>query len=239
MDRFNRLEAYRRNGFLLVKGVVPDAAIDSLLSQYLHVVREVTGREFRDPFGADLVAFYNEHPDLESRVYVAIRATPSLEAFSRHPSVLASVGNVLGDAFGLFSKIPFRIDMPLWTSELAHWHQDHYYVRGNTEIVTAWVPMQDTRWDRGCLMVMPRSHADGVIAHDLPLGKKHVPSGIFDREVRFVEMEKGDVLLFSALLLHSSGLNVSDTIRYSVQARYTPLGLPVDPGMGAVLPVSA
>lgn len=239
MDKSNALESYRRDGFLLLRGAIPHEAIDALLGRYLEVVRSVTGRSFADPFGADLVAFYNEHPDLESQVYVAIRSTPWLEEFSRHPALLASVGTLLGDRFGLFAKIPFRIDMPLWTKELAYWHQDHFYVRGNTEVITAWAPMQDTRWDRGCLMVMPRSHAEGVIPHDLPVGKKNVPSNIFDREVRFVEMMKGDLLLFSALLMHSSGLNISDSIRYSIQARFTPLGLPVDAGMGAVLNVSA
>jgi ectoine hydroxylase-related dioxygenase (phytanoyl-CoA dioxygenase family) len=51
-------------------------------------------------------------------------------------------------------------------------------------------------------------------------------------------MEKGDLLLFDSLLLHSGNLNMSEGIRYSIQARYTPAGGPVDPGMGGSVPVA-
>jgi ectoine hydroxylase-related dioxygenase (phytanoyl-CoA dioxygenase family) len=124
--------------------------------------------------------------------------------------------------------------LPLWTKELALWHQDHFYVRGNTEIVTAWIPFQDTDYFNGCLSIMPGSHKLGVVPHDVRVGKKSVPSTIYDREIRLVEMRKGDVLLFNALLLHSGSLNVSSSIRYSLQPRYSPAGRPVDPGMGEV-----
>ena len=134
------------------------------------------------------------------------------------------------------SKIPFRIDLPGVTRELAIWHQDYRYVQGNTEIITAWIPLQDTPYIRGCLMVMPGSHAMGILAHDVDvLDKRHFPSEIFQREVRYVEMQRGDILLFHSLLLHSSNLNMSQTTRLSIQARYTILSAPTDPSMGEVI----
>ncbi len=128
--------------------------------------------------------------------------------------------------------------MPFWTDELAYWHQDYFYVKGNTGVVTAWIPLQDTTYVNGCLSIMPGSHKLGVLPHDLMIGKKRVPSAIFDNEIRLVEMHKGDVLLFNSLLLHAGNLNLSTGIRYSIQARYTHLDDAVDQGMGGVIPLS-
>src|SRR5690606_4704806 len=106
--------------------------------------------------------------------------------------------------------------------------------------VTAWIPLQDTSFIEGCLLVMPGSQELGVLAHDrLVLGKRHFPSGIFERDVRYIEMKRGDLLLFNSLLLHSSGVNLSDHARLSVQARYSRMKDPTDPSMGAVIPVEA
>jgi ectoine hydroxylase-related dioxygenase (phytanoyl-CoA dioxygenase family) len=113
-------------------------------------------------------------------------------------------------------------------------------VRGSVDTVTAWVPMQDTNYLQGCLAVMPRSHTLGLLEHDMKvLGKRHYPSHVFDREVRYVEMNKGDVLLFHSCLLHSSSLNLSNAIRFSVQARYARVGERVDEGMGGIIPLAA
>lgn len=85
---------------------------------------------------------------------------------------------------------------------------------------------------------MPGSYRLGFVPHDKPLlGKKFVPSGIFERQVRYVEMQRGDLLLFHSLLLHSSGINISDRTRFSVQARYSRLSQPCDSGMGRLLPL--
>jgi ectoine hydroxylase-related dioxygenase (phytanoyl-CoA dioxygenase family) len=148
------------------------------------------------------------------------------------------VRDLLGAPIGLLQKIVLRIDLPLVTRELAVWHQDHFYVKGNRRIVTAWIPLQDTSYREGCLMVMPGSHELGYLPHtNEALGKRHYPTGIFERPVRYVEMRRGDALMFHALMLHSSSVNLSEHARLSIQARYTLLGEPTDPGMGGVIPV--
>jgi phytanoyl-CoA hydroxylase len=229
---------YREQGYALWLRAVPPDRIDKLLERYLELVRAVTGRGFTDPNGADLIGFYNQHRDIESRVYNDIRRTPWLEEFCRQEAIVGPVRRVLGDRLGLFRKVPFRIDLPLWPEELAHWHQDFFYVKGNTDVVTAWIPLQDTTFLNGCPSVMPRSHRLDAVEHDLAVGKRRVPGHIFRNEIRMVEMKKGDLLLFHSLLLHSGNLNLSQTIRYSVQPRYSPLEAPADDGMGGFIPLA-
>jgi len=228
---------YSSKGYCLIRDAIPADAIDHLLTNYLGLVHYISGHRFSDPHGVDLVAFYNANPTVESEIYGKIRETPWLSEFAQQAAILDPIKQLIGDECGLFSKIPFRIDMPQWTKELALWHQDHFYVRGNTDIVTAWIPFQTTTYINGCLSIMPGSHLLGPVPHDLELGKKRVPSTIFKNEIRMVEMNKGDLLLFNALMLHTGNLNLSQSIRYSLQPRYTPLHGEVDPAMGEVIPL--
>ena len=226
---------YGERGYVLLCGAVSSAAIDELLENKMTLASDVCGGPFSDPNGPDLIDFYDKHRDLESQVYTGIRQKPWLEEFSKQPGVIDAVRQILGSDIGMFRKIVFRMDMPNWTEELAHWHQDFFYVKGNVDVVTAWIPLQDTTFLNGCISVMPGSHSLGAVEHDIALGKKRIPSSIFNREVKMIEMKKGDALLFSSLLLHSGNLNLSDTIRYSVQPRFTRLSDAVDDGMGGVV----
>jgi len=229
---------YRRDGFLLIRGALPADLLDRLEASFLELVEAWGGRRFPAAQSEELAQFLLENRELERKLYDGIREYPWLAEFGACREIAGPVSDLLGGPVGLMGKIPFRIDLPGVTRELAVWHQDYRYVRGNTDIVTAWVPLQDTPYVRGCLMVMPGSHELGVLDHDQEvLGKRHFPVGVFGREVRYVEMQRGDLLLFNALLLHSSGLNMSPTVRLSIQARYSALSAPTDPDMGQVIPV--
>ena len=190
------LQEYSEEGFVLLKDMIPHEDIDSLLEKHLDVVNDIADRNFDDPFGSDLVEFYENNSDIESKIYDSTLRKNWLQEFSLNSKITQSVIRLLGENVGLFKKIPFRMDMPFWTKELALWHQDNYYVKGDSRGITAWIPMQDTTYVNGCLSIMPKSHLLGTIDHDLKIGKKHLPSTVFDREIRMVEMKKGDVLLF-------------------------------------------
>jgi len=230
-------EEFQKNGFVLLKRVIPHPRIDEFLKNHLEIVNEITGLNIDDPQSPDLIKFYNQHRELEAKVYEQTLCQPWLLDFSKQQAIVEPIKKILGENVGLFKKCPFRMDLPLWTQELAHWHQDHFYVKGNTKIIVAWIPMQDTSYLNGCLSIMPRTHQLGPIAHDLQLGKKSIPSSIFGNEIRLAEMNKGDLLLFSTLLLHSSNVNYSTTIRYALQPRFTLLNEPVSEGMGGTISV--
>ena len=120
-----------------------------------------------------------------------------------------------------YSKIPLRIDVPLETKELAVWHQDDFYVKGAPNEITAWIPLQDTPMHMGALSVMKKSHHYGRLEHDIEWGKKSMSTGVYDLPINIIEMQRGDVLLFRTFLLHTSNINFSNFIRYSIQIRFT------------------
>lgn len=225
-------------GFRLVRGVVSATRVDEVLDDLHGLCEAAAGRRWRGAHDPRLARWLGQQRAAQSMIYGEIRGRASVQALARDAGILQAVREVLGDeplAFGVYDKVPVRIDTPLETTELAVWHQDHHYVGGNTEVVTAWIPLQDTGYREGCLQVMPGTHTLGPLPHDNQiLGKRHFPDGLDRYDIRLLPMRRGDVLLFHSCLLHSGSLNLSEAVRYSVQPRYTRLDLPSDPAMGRV-----
>lgn len=101
------------------------------------------------------------------------------------------------------------------------WHQDNGYAPVDPEAyLTCWLALEDVSVQNGCVWVLPRTHTQGTVEHkDTPIGKqcyfgedKGVP----------VELKKGGLVIFSSLLFHRSGPNLSDTIRKGYIVQYTP-----------------
>ena len=69
--------------------------------------------------------------------------------------------------------------------------------------------------------MIKKSHLRGKLPHDTVWGKKSMPTGVYDTPINIIEMNRGDVLFFSSYLLHTSNINFSNKIRYSIQIRFT------------------
>jgi len=231
-------QRYQRDGFLLLRQVLSEEKIDELENRFLSLVNEWSRCDIKSTNSEELAELLLSNRELERKLYDGIRQYPWLIEFAKAIELTSPVTELFAEAAGLMRKILFRIDLPGVIREMAVWHQDYHYVRGNEKIISTWAPLNDTNYARGCLMVMPGSHHLGILDHDIEvLGKRHFPSGIFGREVRYVEMQRGDLLLFHSLLLHSSGFNLSSVPRLSIQARYSAQSSPTDLAMGDVIPV--
>ena len=73
--------------------------------------------------------------------------------------------------------------------------------------------------------IIPGSHLWGLQESQENGWYRHI-EGLGDEQYESVEMEAGDVLIFSAFLVHRSGNNVTDSIRWSCHFRYNDLEEP-------------
>jgi len=232
-------QQYEAQGYVLVPRALEPADFKPIERQFLRLAEERSGRRFESLHDLELLQFFQKNMRIESDVYNAIRRTPEILDLAAHRQLTSLLRQLVDRPWGLLEKMVLRIDMPNMEAEVAYWHQDHFYVKGNDRIVTAWIPLQDVNNENGCLLVQPASHNMGSVSHPVAIGKRHVPAAEALDAFRpiSVDMHSGDVLLFHALLFHSGQINRSGTTRYSFQFRYSPIGLPTDPGMGNVLPV--
>jgi ectoine hydroxylase-related dioxygenase (phytanoyl-CoA dioxygenase family) len=97
--------------------------------------------------------------------------------------------------------------------------------------MSVWVPLQDSDEDNGCLWVIPGSHAWGLQPYEQRQGgycnKGLIAPDDFDfSQAVPVPARAGDVLLFSALLWHSSQGNRSDRMRRAFIVSYQEATVP-------------
>ena len=101
-------------------------------------------------------------------------------------------------------------------------HQDWRSMQGSLNSVVVWIPLHDIDRSLGALEIVPESHRLGLLANEVVerFGKV---DRFADGDFQPVEVEQGDLLVFSAFLVHRSGTNSTDSIRWSCHFRYNDL----------------
>lgn len=111
------------------------------------------------------------------------------------------------------------------------WHQDYAYWQccSTTNMITAWIALQDTDLSNGGMMVVPGSHKWGLIpgsntffVQDMDKLKEtySLPGREWKEEA--CVLEAGQVSFHHALTFHGSGPNRTDAPRLSIVAHYMP-----------------
>lgn len=93
-------------------------------------------------------------------------------------------------------------------------HQDYpFFPHARHTMLAAIIHFDDAPLAKGCVRVVPGSHKQGPLEHD-PEGAFHLPLETYPVEQATpVEARAGDVLIFSYLTIHGSGVNTSDEAR--------------------------
>jgi phytanoyl-CoA hydroxylase len=226
---------YRENGFVLLKGFFRPEEVERIYLEAKEIftlqMRRLglvasgapTESEFEAGmfklFETDLQAFTNCGKQAQHLV--------SLHRLSLDERIVA----VLKDLGLEFPNISTRPLLYFNAERLAkkevYWrldvHQDWRSMQGSLDSVVVWLPLIDIDKSLGALEVYPRSHKWGLLKADIIDGYGHVQSHLDKSQLVSVEVQRGDALFFSTLLVHQSGTNVSQSIRWSCHFRYNNL----------------
>jgi phytanoyl-CoA hydroxylase len=104
------------------------------------------------------------------------------------------------------------------------WHQDNGYTYIEPQAyLTCWIALNDATIENGCPWVIPGGHLRGTLAHRLSkLGYVcHEEDG---PEALAVPVREGSVVVFSSLMPHRTGPNVTAGVRKSYILQYAPDG---------------
>lgn len=229
------LDRYRRDGFVLLKGFFPVEEIAAvhgeakevftLQMQRLGIVagKEPTESEFEagmfELFQADLPAFTNCGKQAQHLI--------SLHRLSLDARIIATLKEV-GLAFPNISTRPLLyFNAERLAKKEVYWkldvHQDWRSMQGSLDSVVVWLPLVDIDQSLGALEVYPGSHLWGLLDAEMADGYGRLRSDLDKGQLLPVEVERGDALFFSTLLVHQSGTNVSPSIRWSCHFRYNNL----------------
>lgn len=144
---------------------------------------------------------------------------PALMNFVTDPRLLRIATDVLGPDVSLYwdqsvyKKPEAARDFP--------WHQDNGYTPVEPQqYLTCWIALVDVPVENGSIWVLPGSHQDGIVEHrDTPIGKQCY---FGDDLGTPVPLRKGGAAIFSSLIFHRSGPNISSEVRKAYIVQYTP-----------------
>lgn len=135
-----------------------------------------------------------------------------------------------------FTDLHIRVDLPSSFKDDEEkfslpWHQESNYfhkrVAKNSSIVI-WIPIYECMKNDGCLEVALSSHNVGILKHKekyvLPKEKKHLRTYLEEEDVAFFEKEfaeanEGDIYINHFNLIHKSGKNINNNVRYTLLVR--------------------
>ena len=96
-------------------------------------------------------------------------------------------------------------------------------MQGSLDSVVVWLPLVDIDRALGALEVIPGSHRWGLLEADLVDGYGNLREPLDEAQAVAAEVERGDALFFSTFLVHQSGVNSTDSLRWSCHFRYNNL----------------
>ena len=104
------------------------------------------------------------------------------------------------------------------------WHQDNGYTFIEPQAyLTCWIALNDATVDNGCPWVIPGGHLRGTLAHRLSkLG--YVCREEDGPDALAVPVREGSIVVFSSLMPHRTGPNVTAGVRKSYILQYAPDG---------------
>jgi phytanoyl-CoA hydroxylase len=142
---------------------------------------------------------------------------PFFMKLAHHPPLVTIMKQLLGSPLRLYSSQMFF--KPAKVGSEVPWHQDMaYWPFHPAEMATAWIALDDTSVENGCVRFLKGSHkkvllpheASGVKGNSLKLSESALPEGY---EELAVEVSKGSVVIHHCPTLHRSEPNRSHAER--------------------------
>jgi phytanoyl-CoA hydroxylase len=100
-------------------------------------------------------------------------------------------------------------------------HQDWRSMQGSLNSIVVWIPLIDIDVNLGALEIIPKSHLLGLMDSEEDEWFRRI--NVENKEFKSISVKKGDALFFSSFLIHKSGNNITDSIRWSCHFRYNDL----------------
>ncbi len=216
------------DGYLFIRGLVPDAPVMQLRSDIAAIL---DGVGWLDAGTDPLDAISTQEARLMGTpefipIYDAIQRLESFHTMAHEPALLEVAEVLLGERGMPQPSTIVRVMFPDKLEYTTPPHQDFVLVQGTPEVWTAWIPLGPCPASLGGLAVLRGSHRRGI----LPVHERKGAGGLgvddvcLDGEWMSSPFERGDTLFFHSKTVHQGLPNVSgNRIRLSVDYRYQKL----------------
>jgi len=213
--------SFKKNGYLITK-IKHKQDLKKLRNQFISTFSTLStlrnGKKIKnDKTLNDL--YHSERKYIWTSVYDILKLEPLLFKLAGSEEII-NLSKLAGIKKPTFATKPYvRVDMPNDQSHTFGAHQDWIYNKNSRNSITIWIPLQNCSTKNGCLKVVPKSHKNRTIYKN----KKNIIQNTKNLRFADLPLKLGEILLFSQFLVHKSGINSSQNVRFSVQFRITDL----------------
>ena len=240
----NKIKHFKENGFYIEKSVISislqeelflifyDLALSSLNRNKIKLDFEIKNiNEVSFPndiliLDKILSALLEHSNDHIAEIYDTVSYSSTFLKFISLPKIEGTVRELLSlkKHTPLYSATHrIRMDFPKDVKRKAGWHQEIFYTLPETRFLQTWAPvLRDSTVENGTLGICKKSHLNGIAEQTWEEERKDYATRItIDEKVIEqyeqinVPMELGDVIYFDPHLIHRSGYNSSQQVRYS------------------------
>ncbi len=147
------------------------------------------------------------------------------------PRVIEAISACMGEDVMLLSTHFFCKYPDPDNKKYVAWHQDiTYWGLEPPEAHTAWIAVDDSDEENGCMEVIPGSHRDGIATHGTSASTdnllsihQEIPDDLVDSSKAVpIELSAGQASIHNGQLFHASRPNQSDRRRCGLTVRFIP-----------------
>lgn len=247
----DQIEAFYRDGFLVVEDVLRADILDPVKAEYAALLNELCAGwgVDGDGFEQKLIAAYEQGFDWFQPMDISLPGDrieadtpmhfgPAVFDMVTAPRLLDLAECLLGPEITSNPIQHIRIKPPapsLRADEIrAHitatdWHQDRAVALAEadqTDMITVWLAMTDATTENGCLQVQPFEGAREMLPHCPKVQTAIADDFIREEGAVPLPVKAGGAVIFHPLIPHASLPNLSDGIRWSFDLRFHKTGQP-------------
>ena len=215
------MQNYKKNGYIIVRNFFDTDELDAVKSDAENIFRFQLKNMGLNYSNESLFTFFKKDPDTFKNCGKHIQHLIALHRLSLNKNIIIKLWEMGIQFPNICTRPVLYFNHPrLAEKEMYHKypaHQDWPSMQGSSDAVVVWVPLVDVNKDLGCLEVVPGSHLDGNVSKTFSNGFAWVDG---DKDFVPVDLKKGDALFFNSFLIHKSGNNITDDIRWSCHFRY-------------------
>ena len=209
----SQIEAFHTNGYHIADALIPDDLIARLMEEAAVICRGERGRVDGLPESV--------HGDSEAEtlqrvlaIHFPHKVSELYTEFLVYPPISDILTHLIGPNVKCMQSLLF-IKPPGMPGQA--WHQDEIPIPTRDRSLTAaWVALDDTTVENGCLWILPGSNRPGILYERLPHNDPRYDGTPQATRIPYseedacpVEISRGSVLFFNGYLLHRSLNNVT------------------------------
>ncbi len=242
-----QIRQFHEDGSLIVRDLLPHEALQPLIDELDQKVDDLTNEAVRRglldaadifsdaPFATRLALVSDACADsdwLWQQVHGKQHKTAGMFTLRTWPALLDVAESLIGPEILAHPQTVLRVKLPDQEKTVVPWHQDLAYLipeeAGETLVVNFWIPLVKATAENGCMQVIRGSHRADLLPHDYRVSnyKGVAEADLPDGEIATCEVDVGDVLVTMERVLHRSIPNTSNIVRWSLDTRYSRIGLP-------------